>query len=75
MAKIAFSRSDVIAITHRMTDGAAAHAAPVREHTSAALSRAPASPVAAKVMREVGVSSKKMSEAYRLARTAAIKAE
>lgn len=89
MAKTAFSRSDVAAINGRMAvKGTAAgrelkdsryNASSAKEasYASAALtaSRAPASPVAAKVLREVGVSSKKISEAYcvALARTSGVK--
>lgn len=75
MAKLAFSRSDVLAINGRMSSKSAvahqAHAVPA----ASTLSRSPASPIAAKVMREVGVSSKKMSEAYSFAKAIAIKAK
>ena len=74
MAKVAFSRSDVIAINGRMSSKLAALKDANYGPTSApALSRSPSSPVAAKVMREIGVSNKKMSEAYRFARTTTIK--
>jgi hypothetical protein len=74
MAKVAFSRSDVMAINGRMSSKSAAPKNANYGLTSApTLSRAPSSPVAAKVMREVGVSNKKMSEAYRFARTATVK--
>lgn len=69
MAKLAFSRSDVMAINGRMSSKSTLPKQVDHSPASAALSRSPSSPVAAKVMREVGVSSKKMSEAYRLART------
>lgn len=91
MAKVAFSRSDVAAINGRMSskgtgvyrdsrDGRYSSSSP-REGsyapTTATVSRAPASPVAAKVLREVGVSSKKITEAYSvaLARTTAVKSK
>lgn len=63
--KTAFSRSDVAAISIRMSHNAAYSPA------SSALSHSPASPVAAKVMREVGVSREKMHEAYSYAKTTA----
>jgi hypothetical protein len=68
MAKVAFSRSDVMAINGRMSGKSTAPKADYSQ-TSSALSRSPSSPVAAKVMREIGVSSKKISEAYRFAKT------
>lgn len=61
MAKVAFSRSDVIAINDRMAGESVVP-------NSTTLLRSSTSPVAAKVMREIGVSSKKISEAYRFAR-------
>jgi hypothetical protein len=64
--KKAFSRSDVAAITTRMSHK------PAYGVASATLSHAPASPVAAKVMREVGVSREKMSKAYSFAKTTII---
>ncbi|MDB5936850.1 MAG: hypothetical protein JWQ01_4194 [Massilia sp.] len=73
MAKVAFSRSDVMAINGRMSSKSAVPKAANYGPASTTLSRSPSSPVAAKVMREVGVSSKKMSEAYRFAKTAAVK--
>lgn len=73
MAKVTFSRSDVMAINGRMTSRSSVPKAPeYGPAPSPTLSRAPSSPVAAKVMREVGVSSKKISEAYRFARTKAV---
>jgi hypothetical protein len=73
MAKVAFSRSDVVAINDRMSSKSAAPKAGHYGPASTTLSRSPSSPVAAKVMREVGVSNKKMSEAYRSARSTTIK--
>jgi hypothetical protein len=61
--KKAFSLSDVAAISTRMS-----HKPPYGA-ASTTLSHAPASPVAAKVMREVGVSREKMSKAYSFAKT------
>jgi len=87
MAKVAFSRSDVAAITGRMSSRATTlskdgrYTSPPRESNystvSNSTSRAPASPVAAKVLREVGVSNKKILEAYSvaLARTTAVKSK
>lgn len=71
MAKLAFSRSDVMVINDRMTGRSTVPRPTSDGPASATLSRSPSSPVAAKVMREVGVSSKKMSEAYRFAKTTA----
>lgn len=73
MPKLAFSRSDVMAINGRM---AGKSTVPTQSHygsVSGVLLRSPSSPVAAKVMREVGVSSKKISEAYRSAKMTASK--
>lgn len=78
MVKEAFSRSDVAAITGRMSSKAATVAMDSKDGhcsstvvrqgnyapTTATVSRAPSSPVAAKVLREVGVSNKKLIEAY-----------
>ncbi|MPQ57478.1 hypothetical protein [Duganella sp. FT27W] len=75
MAKMAFSRSDVIAINRRMVAKPASQQEARNGPVFPTLSRSPSSPIAAKLMREVGVSSKKMSEAYRFARSAVIKAE
>jgi len=72
MAKVAFSRSDVMAINGRMSTKSAVPKEANYGSASSTLSRSPSSPVAAKVMREVGVSSKKISEAYRFAKTAVI---
>lgn len=72
MAKVAFSRSDVMAINGRMSSKSAVPKAASYGSASDTLSRSPSSPVAAKVMREIGVSSKKISEAYRYAKTAVI---
>lgn len=77
MAKVAFSRSDVAALAGRMAVPREANYGPpspnAANYASAAttLSRSPSSPVAAKVMREVGISSQKITEAYSaaLART------
>jgi len=63
-AKSAFSRSDVAAIMSRMSGGR-----PDGRYPAASLSHAPASPVAAKVMREIGVSREKMRQAYGHARS------
>lgn len=68
MAKVAFSRSDVIAINDRMAGESSVQ-------NSMTFLRSPTSPVAAKVMREIGVSSKKIAEAYRFARLAANQAK
>ena len=81
MAKVAFSRSDVAAVTGRMsskggtvtrnsTDGRYSSTVVMQGNyapTTATVSRAPSSPVAAKVLREVGVSNKKLTEAYSVA--------
>lgn len=78
MAKIAFSRSDVAAITGRMStrssdaalnapDAASSHRNGNHPSASSALARFPSSPVAAKVMREIGVSNTKITEAYSVA--------
>ena len=91
MAKVAFSRSDVAAINGRMSSKGTNVSRDSRDgrynssssrevsyaSTPATVSRAPASPVAAKVLREVGVSSKKITEAYSvaLARTTAVKSK
>lgn len=64
--KPAFSRSDVAAISTRMSHNAAHSAA------SSTLSHTPASAVAAKVMREVGVSREKMYQAYSFAKTSVV---
>lgn len=68
MAKVTFSRSDVMAINGRMVSKSSAISEARYSTTPTTLSRAPSSPVAAKVMREVGVSTEKMSAAYRVAR-------
>lgn len=73
MAKVAFSRSDVMAINGRMSSKSVVPKQAGYSLASTTLSRAPSSPVAAKVMREIGVSNKKMSEAYRFAKTTANK--
>lgn len=72
MAKVAFSRSDVAALAGRMSVPREANYGPpspnAGNHASTTtLSRSPSSPVAAKVMREVGISSKKITEAYSVA--------
>jgi hypothetical protein len=51
MAKLAFSRSDVMAINGRMSSKSAAPKAANYGTASTTLSRSPSSPVAAKVMR------------------------
>lgn len=63
-AKSAFSRSDVAAIMIRMSNG---H--PGAEFRASSLSHAPASPIAAKLMRDIGVSREKMRQAYGHARS------
>lgn len=63
-AKSAFSRSDVAAIMVRMSNG---H--PGAEFSASSLSHAPASPVAAKIMRDIGVSREKMRQAYGYAKS------
>lgn len=75
MAKLAFSRSDVIAINRRMVTKPALLQETPNGSAFPTRPQSPSSPIAAKLMREVGVSSKKMSEAYRFARSAVIKAE
>lgn len=75
MAKLAFSRSDVIAINERMSNKPLASGKASDGRWPHAVARAPASPVAAKVMREIGVSSKKISEAYRSAKISVSKIE
>lgn len=78
MAKTAFSRSDVAAITGRMSrqssnaarnasDAALPHRAGNHPAAPSALARFPSSPVAAKLMREIGVSNTKITEAYSVA--------
>lgn len=61
VAKPAFSRADVAAINARIA----------RYSTSplaiADLARAPTSQVAAKVLREIGISREKLNEAFRIA--------
>lgn len=68
MTKVTFSQSDVAAITNRMSTSTSvpgeAHYAP----TNTPLSHAPSSPVAAKVMREFGVSTEKITAAFKVAR-------
>lgn len=63
-AQPAFSRSDVAAICARISLN------PVYSAARTNLSRTPASPIAAKLMREIGVSREKMNQAYCLAKTA-----
>lgn len=63
-AKSAFSRSDVAAIMSRMSSGR-----PGANFRASSLSHAPASPVAAKIMREIGVSPEKMRQAYGYAKS------
>lgn len=63
-AKSAFSRSDVAAIMSRMSSGG-----PGANLRASSLSHAPVSPVAAKVMREIGVSPEKMRQAYGYAKS------
>ncbi|MEO7497342.1 MAG: hypothetical protein ABIT83_06270 [Massilia sp.] len=75
MAKVAFSRSDVIAINGRMSGKSATQKPAHYGVASSTLLRSPSSPVAAKVMREIGVSSKKISEAYSFARATAAKSK
>lgn len=77
--KKSFSRSDVMAINDRVAHGSKSapsdSSVPQKgsHATSSTLSRAPSSPLAAKVMREIGVSNKKITEAYSLARATVIK--
>lgn len=84
MAKSVFSRSDVVALSGRLSNKTVVSAdgnyrTPPKEAkyapSSSSQSRAPASPVAAKVLREVGFSSKRISEAYgvALSRTTTVK--
>lgn len=68
MAKLTFSRGDVLAINSRMVSKSGAFSEARYDPTPTKLSHAPSSPVAAKVMREVGVSTEKISAAYRVAR-------
>jgi hypothetical protein len=77
MVKAVFSRSDVMAINDRvssklvsMSDSSSDGPAASGTTTN---SRSPASSIAAKVMREIGVSDKKMVEAYSFARAASVK--
>lgn len=65
--KRTFSLSDVAVISNKMSHKSG------YSFTSTALSRAPSSPVAAKVMREVGVSREKMQEAYSFANSVVAK--
>jgi len=62
-AKPIFSRADMAAINARIA----------RYSTSplalADLARAPVSPIAAKVLREIGISREKLNEAFRIALT------
>lgn len=72
MAKVAFSRSDVAALAGRMSVSREANYGPPSPNagsyaSTTTLSRSPSSPVAAKVMREVGISSQKITEAYSVA--------
>lgn len=67
MAKVTFSRSDVMVINDRMSNRLAGPKAANYALSFTALPRSPSSAVAAKIMREVGVSNQKMSEAYRFA--------
>lgn len=60
--KPTFSRADVAAINARF----ARHANSPDWVTN--LARAPTSPVAAKIMREIGISREKLNEAFRIAR-------
>jgi hypothetical protein len=73
MAKVTFSRSDVVAINSRMSERSTVRTQANYSAAPLNLSRAPSSPVAAKVMREVGVSKKKISEAYGFAKAAMVK--
>jgi hypothetical protein len=57
------SGADVAAINARIARYSASPLA------SANLARAPTSPIAAKVMRDIGVSREKLNEAFRIART------
>ena len=60
-AKPTFTRADVAAINARI---ARYSASPLAQ---ADLARAPTSPVAAKVLREIGISCEKLNEAFRIA--------
>ena len=60
-AKPIFSHADVAAINARIARYSTAPLA------SADLPRVPASPVAAKVLREIGISREKLNEAFRIA--------
>lgn len=59
--KPTFSRADVAAINARF----ARHAD--SPEWMASLARAPTSPIAAKIMRDIGVSREKLNEAFRIA--------
>ncbi|WP_144241480.1 hypothetical protein [Janthinobacterium agaricidamnosum] len=66
MTKSTFSRSDVAKISSRMSQNL------VYADDTAPISRGPASSVAAKVMRDVGVSREKMQQAYTAAKKTVI---
>jgi len=65
--KPAFTHSDVVAIMHRMARQQSGNGA-----SGIDLSHAPTSPVAARLMREIGVSNEKMCAAYAIARRAVL---
>ena len=60
-AKPTFSRADVAAINARIARYSTSPSA------RADLARAPTSPIAAKVLREIGISRQKLNEAFRIA--------
>lgn len=62
-AKPTFSRADVAAINARIARYSSSPLA------LADLARAPTSPIAAKALRDIGISRDKLNEAFRIART------
>lgn len=75
MAKVNFSRIDVMNITRRASAKLAAlREAPYGSELAISL-LTPSSPITEKLMREIGVSEEKISEAYRVAMTAATKSK
>lgn len=75
MAKVNFSRIDVMNITRRVSAKLAAlREAPYGSDLAISL-LTPSSPITEKLMREIGISEEKMSEAYRIAREKVLKSK
>lgn len=75
MAKVAFSRIDVLKIVSRMSaKSALLKTVPYGSDLAISL-RTPSSPIVEKLMREIGISEEKMSEAYRVARAKVLKSK